>query len=61
MNLSALTDTELSDHLNAVLAEQERRAALASIPTQVAALSVTYQAGGGSVVTLQQALNSGAE
>lgn len=56
MDLSALTDTELSDHLNAVLAEQERRAALATIPAQVAALSATYQAGGGDVEALRDAL-----
>lgn len=58
MNLQALSDTELSDHLNAVLAEQERRAALATIPGQVASLSVTYQAGGGDVATLRTALDS---
>lgn len=56
MELSALTDEELSDHLNAVLTEQERRAAQASIPGQVAQLSATYQAGGGDVAALRDAV-----
>lgn len=48
MDLKVMTDTELSDHLNAVLAEQERRRALAEIPDQIAELTARYVAGGGS-------------
>lgn len=58
MDLINMTDAQLSDHLNAVLAEQERRAALATIPGQVATLSATYQAGGGQLATLQAAVTS---
>ncbi|WP_157884113.1 hypothetical protein [Arthrobacter alpinus] len=56
MNLHDLTETELSDHLNAVLAEQERRAALATIPGQIASMSATFQAGGGDVDELRAAV-----
>lgn len=47
MDLKPLTDEELSDHLNTVLAEQERRRALADIPAQIADLTAKYVAGGG--------------
>ena len=56
MDLTALTDEQLADHLNAVLAEQERRANLARIPTQIADLATRYTAGGGDVETLRDAL-----
>lgn len=48
MDLTTLNDTELSDHLNAVLAEQERRACLASVPAQILELTAKYVAGGGN-------------
>lgn len=47
MLFTALTDDQLSDHLNAVLAEQERRQAIATIPTQIQDLTAKYLAGGG--------------
>lgn len=56
MNLATLTDTELSDHLNAVLTEQERRAALANIPGQISQLAATYEAGGGDKADLTAAI-----
>lgn len=48
MDLSTLTDEELADHLNAVLAEQERRQALATIPDQIRELTAKYVDAGGS-------------
>lgn len=56
MDFSDLTDEQLTDHLNVVLAEQERRAALASIPTQITELATRYTAGGGDVDVLRDAL-----
>ena len=47
MDLSILTGEELADHLNAVLAEQERRQALATIPDQIRELTAKYVDGGG--------------
>lgn len=47
MDFSTLSEEQLSDHLNAVLAEQERRQSLANIPTQIAELTAKYVAGGG--------------
>jgi hypothetical protein len=47
MELNTLTTEELAEHLNAVLAEQERRQALATIPAQIADLTARYVAGGG--------------
>lgn len=47
MDLHTLTDVELSDHLNAVLAEQERRQRLATIPATITVLAAQYVAGGG--------------
>lgn len=52
MNFETLTDTELSDHLNAVLAEQERRQALATIPAQITELAERFRAGGGDPAEL---------
>lgn len=54
MDLAALTDEELSDHLNAVLAEQERRQALANIPDQIRDLTAKYVDGGGNIANLAQ-------
>lgn len=59
MDLAALTDTDLADHLDAVLAEQERRAALANIPAQITSLAGRYTAGGGAMDTLRDALDAG--
>lgn len=58
MDLTTLTDTELSDHLNTVLSEQERRAALFNIPAQISQLAATYVAGGGIRADLSTALNT---
>lgn len=52
MDLTTLTDTELSDHLDTVLAEQERRAALESIPGQIRELTAKYVDGGGDAADL---------
>lgn len=52
MDLKTMADIELSDHLNAVLAEQERRRALAQIPDQIAELTAKYVAGGGDPADL---------
>lgn len=47
MDLATLSDEELEQHYLAVLTEQERRQALATIPGQVAALSARFVDGGG--------------
>lgn len=52
MDLTTLTDTELADLLNAVLTEQERRQALATIPTQIKELTAKYLEGGGHLEDL---------
>ena len=56
MDLTTLDDEQLAAHLNTVLAEQERRANLATIPQQITDLATRYQAGGGDVETLRNAL-----
>lgn len=48
MDLTELTDDELDALRRDILTEQERRANLATIPTQIAALRQTYLDGGGS-------------
>lgn len=53
MDFSTMTDAQLSDHLNSVLAEQERRRALATIPAQIEELTAKYVAGGGNLEDLQ--------
>lgn len=53
MDFSTMTDEQLADHQNAVLAEQERRQALAQIPEQIRELTAKYVAGGGQVEDLQ--------
>lgn len=53
MDFSALNDEQLAEHLNEVLAEQERRKALAEIPEQIRELTAKYVAGGGQVEDLQ--------
>ena len=52
MDLTTLTDAQLDDHRTAVLAEQERRQRLASIPAQVADLTARYVADGGNPADL---------
>ncbi|RZU61731.1 hypothetical protein [Zhihengliuella halotolerans] len=52
MDLTTLTDEGLSDHLNAVLAEQERRAALVQIPEQITELHARFVACGGDPADL---------
>lgn len=47
MNLATLSNEELADHLNAILAEQERRQALVTIPGQIKDLAAKFIAGGG--------------
>lgn len=47
MEFSTLNDEQLAEHLNAVIAEQERRAAVANIPAQIAELTAKYLEGGG--------------
>lgn len=48
MNLQELTDEQLDQHRQDVLAEQERRQALATIPDQIAELAKKYVDGGGN-------------
>ena len=48
-----LDDEELAEHLNAVLAEQERRQALATIPQQIKDLTAKFIDGGGDIKELK--------
>lgn len=48
MIFTTLTDQQLADHLNAVLAEQERRQDLATIPQTIQALTTKFVDGGGN-------------
>lgn len=57
MDLTAFTDSELYDHLNAVLDEQNRRQRLAAIPAQVADLAARYVADGGDPAVIQAAVS----
>ncbi|WP_181064967.1 hypothetical protein [Pseudoclavibacter sp. Z016] len=52
MDYTNLTDEELEAARVAVQAEQERRANLAAIPAQIAALKQTFLDGGGDPVDL---------
>lgn len=56
MDLKPLTNDELEQLRIDVLTEQERRANLAAIPQQVAALAQTYAAGGGDRALLAAAI-----
>ena len=56
MDLTALTDAELTDHERAVRMERERRDNLARIPDTIADLSRAYTASGGDPADLVQAL-----
>lgn len=58
MNLHDLSDEELASHLNAVLAEQERRARLARAPEQVAQMTAQYVADGGNRADLLEAVST---
>lgn len=58
MDLTTLTDDELEQHRLDVLTEQERRAALATIPEQVADLARTYAAGGGDPDDLRAVIDA---
>lgn len=53
MDLKTMTNEQLSEHLNEVLAEQERRKALEQIPEQIRDLTAKYIAGGGNAEDLQ--------
>lgn len=59
MDLKTLTDDDLAAHLNAVLAEQERRQRLANAPAQVAALATAFIADGGDRAALVEAIPEG--
>lgn len=52
MAFETLDDQQLADHLNAVLAEQERRARLAQVPTQIRDLATRYIEDGGDPTVL---------
>lgn len=52
MDLVTMTDKELSDHLNSVLAEQERRKAVTEIPDQIRTLTAKFIDGGGKLEDL---------
>lgn len=56
MDLQELSDDELDALRRDVLIEQERRAAIATIPGQVAQLAEKYAAGGGDPATLLYAI-----
>ena len=56
MDLKSLTDDDLDELRRAVLAEQERRANLAAIPEQIAAMAQVYRDGGGDEQALTDAL-----
>ena len=53
MDFSTMTNEQLSDHLNSVLAEQERRQALDTIPAQTEELTKKFVEGGGNVDDLE--------
>lgn len=52
MDLKTLTDEELRNHLIEVMAEQDRRKALATIPGKIADLTAQFMAGGGNPADL---------
>ena len=56
MNLTTLTDDELDLHRIEVITEQERRANLAAIPTQVSLLAVAFITAGGNQADLDAAI-----
>ena len=56
MDLKTLADADLDRLRRDVLREQERRANLAVIPEQIAAMAKTYRDGGGDEQALTDAL-----
>lgn len=52
MDLTQLADTELADHLNDVISEQERRQRVAQAPTQIHYLATRYLEDGGDPAKL---------
>lgn len=52
MDITTLTDEELDAARIAILEEQERRQALATIPAQIEELTAKYVAGGGDPADL---------
>lgn len=56
MDLTTLSDEQLSSHLNEVLNEQERRQRLALIPAQIQAMSGQFLADGGDRAELESAI-----
>lgn len=50
------SDEALDEHRRAILSEQERRANLAAIPDQIAAMAQVYRDGGGDEAALIDAL-----
>ena len=59
MDFKTLTDQELADTINAGLAEQERRQALANTAAQVEALTARFTAGGGDPALITAAVTRG--
>lgn len=60
-DLTTMSDEALSNHLNAVLAEQERRADLARIPDAMASMQAKFISGGGDPAVIAAALDPQAE
>jgi len=58
MDLMKLDDQQLSEHLNAVLNEQERRSRLARAPEQVAQMTAQFVADGGDRAALLEAVST---
>ena len=56
MDLTTLSDADLAAHLEAVLAERDRRQRLATIPTMIAQLAGQYLTGGGDQAALEAAI-----
>ena len=52
IDLTALSDEDLVNHLNAVIGERERRANLTEIPAKIADLRQKYLDGGGDPADL---------
>lgn len=56
MDLKTLSDEELSNHLNDVINEQERRQRLANTTSQIQALSIQFIEAGGDRAELESAI-----
>lgn len=61
MKLDNLTDETLSERLNEILNEQERRARLARVPADIAKMSKQYVADGGDKAAIMDALKESDE